>query len=76
MSARKLRWRKDGARNISVEDACWQYILDHSFVHNQQGFVGRFSVKDKAHFLYSLDARKKGKYRFTEEDILNLSTKD
>lgn len=70
MSARKLRWRKDGARNLSIEDACWQYLLDHAQVaHNNVYFKGTLDTKEK--FLYSLKARIEGRYRYSEEDIAN-----
>jgi len=68
MTARKLRWRKDGERNIPIKEAIWQYILDHS--HIGINYYGtRIKIKDKESFMKSLQARINGKYRYSEEDL-------
>lgn len=69
MSARKLRWRKDGAKDIPVEDACWQYLLDHARILKNGRYFIQIDVENKENFLSSLEARKKGKYRNSEDDL-------
>ncbi len=68
MSARKLRWN-NGRQKLSETEALWQYLLDHARPHETLGYVATFSFKNKASFQRSIDARAKGKYRFTLEDV-------
>lgn len=76
MSARKLRWRKDGARNIPVDEACWQYILDHARPDKDGTLWTRIPVKSQESFFKSLQARIEGKYRFMLEDLLPSNQKE
>lgn len=76
MSARKLRWRKDGKRDLSLQDAVWQYILDHVSSIGPKGYVVcTIGLVSKEQFFRSLESRKLGKYRWSEEDIQNMYTK-
>ncbi len=68
MPSRKLRWRKDGATNIPVEEACWQYLIDHAFKADGK-FIIKLVIESKEKFMSSLQARIEGRYRFTEEEI-------
>lgn len=69
MPARKLRWRKDGARDIPIEDAIWQWILDHAAKRPDGTLLVRAGVKDREHFFESLTARVEGRYRFMEDEL-------
>jgi hypothetical protein len=70
MGARKLRWRKDGKRNISWDEAIWQYLLDHAhMVHNGNLLVKIDIPFDKQELIRRVRTRKEGRYRYTEEEI-------
>ena len=69
MSSRKLRWRKDGSKNIPIEEACWQYLLDHAFITREGEMRASIVMRSKELFMTSLKARIEGRYRFTEEEI-------
>jgi hypothetical protein len=73
MASRKLRWRKDGRRNLSTEEALWQYMLDHITSIGPKGFVVcTVGITTWEDFLRSLQARKDGKYRWSEDDIRRI----
>lgn len=69
MSARKLRKRKDGIVYLNDTDAMWQYLLDHATPHPTLGYKAIFSFRSKGSFLSSLNARKNGLYRYTQEEV-------
>jgi len=76
MGARKLRWRKDGKRNLSIEDAVWQYILDHVAEIGPNGFlVCKIGITSRSDFTSSIQARREGLYRWSEDDIVAMYTK-
>jgi len=71
MSARKLRYYKDG-RNIDDIEACYQYLLDHSFERNGQlVIVPGYTVPTYERFRKSVLARHT-KYRYSTEDLLPM----
>lgn len=69
MAARKLRRRKDGVRQVNDEDAFWQYLLDHARPHKDGHLSINLSLRDRDHWVHSLNARRNGLYRYTEEEV-------
>lgn len=69
MSARKLRKRKDGRTDLSLDEAVWQYLLDHARPHYKFGYIASFSFRSKEGFERSLRGRQQGWYRFTKEEV-------
>lgn len=69
MPARKLRWRKDGLKNIPLEEAIWQYMLDHATITPEGTFVCHTTFRDKNHFKSNLQARIDGLYRYSEKEV-------
>lgn len=77
MAARFLRWRRDEyghqiRQEISDMDAVWQYFLDHARPFEGGGFLFSMPLlKDKEDLMRRIEVRKKGKYRYTEEEVKN-----
>lgn len=70
MSARKLRKNKRNIVWLNEKDAFWQYILDHALVDTNGHFrivIG--TIKNRESFEKSIQARQRGMYRFTEEEV-------
>lgn len=71
MSAKKLKYRIDGIKEIPLEQAYWQYLIDHAIFSNRETFIIRIEVKDYTEFYKHLMARTRGLYRNTEIGLIN-----